>query len=361
MLAMNLSATAACDDSKYRSEVVTYKFREEFVSRYGDTRCLYYTHPFGSLVCRIRMRGTLYYPLAADYAHPGNKPAPTFPALLVNHGSEETFEADNKFCEIAEYFVPKGYIVFVPFRRGQGDPDEGEGNMSTGVYVEDLLDDWQNGTGNYVHTTNCTNRSCYKAQLLKEQADEEIADFAVSWLKLRNDVKKDADDPQNRQIAIVGISYGGAVTVFANRHNIGQKAAVAFSPGAQQWDPNVNCVSGDPNCGTDFQRELISAAGSADKPAYYLQARWDYDTRATIDLAYAHAYQSADPQHSRGWNAAIFPYINPCVTDEDPTDDIPPQPRPCTDDDYQSIHAGFFKDANEWGPTVIDFLKRYLK
>lgn len=349
-LAMSIPALAACDDTKYRSKVITYFESDTLVPGYGDTRCYYYTGPQGGLRCKIRLRGTLYYPLASAYNHPDGEPAPDFPALLVNHGSEKTFEADTKFCEQAEYFVPKGYIVFAPFRRGQGDPDAGEGNMSTGVYVEDLLNDWINGTNNYVHNTSCTNRSCYKAQLLKEQADEEEAD-AVNYLKQRNDVKTDPGQPNDHRIAIMGISYGGAVTVFANRQSLGQKAAVAFSPGAQQWDRSVNCFPGDPICGTDFQRSLISAAGFADRPAYYLQAKWDYDTRATIDLAYAHAYGSADPLHSRGWMAAIFPYKNPCVTESG-------EARPCTDSDYQSIHAGFFRDVEVWGPSVTDFLKR---
>lgn len=340
---------AACDDTKYRTKIVTYKELDEQVSGYGDTRCRYYIGPQGGLRCKIRLRGTLYYPLASAYNHPAGEPAPDFPAILVNHGSEEEFEASTKFCDLATYFVPKGYIVFAPFRRGQGDPDVGEGNMSTGVYVEDLLDDWSNGTNNYVHNTTCTNRSCYKAQLLKEQADEEEVQ-AMDWLKLRDDVKTDPGQPNDHRIALMGISYGGAVTVFANRHSIGQKAAVAFSPGAQQWDLNVNCGPNQTNCGTDFQQSMISAARFADKPAYYLQARWDYDTRATIDLAYAHAYGSADPQHSRGWNAAIFPYQYPCATSD---------PRSCTDDDYQSIHAGFFRDVAVWGPTVRNFLRRY--
>jgi dienelactone hydrolase len=250
-LGAGLPVLAACDDTKYRTQIVTYKELDEQVQGYGDTRCRYYTGPRGGLRCKIRLRGTLYYPLASAYDHPVGQPAPDFPAILINHGSEQTFEADNKFCDHAEYFVPKGYIVFVPFRRGHGDDDQGEGNMSTGVYIEDLLDDFVNGTNNYVHNTNCTNRSCYKAELLKEQADEEIAQ-AMDWLERRNDVKTDPGEPRDYRIAIMGISYGGAVTVFANRHDLGQKAAVAFSPGAQQWDPSVNCIPGDPNCGTRF-------------------------------------------------------------------------------------------------------------
>jgi hypothetical protein len=167
----------------------------------------------------------------------------------------------------------------------------------------------------------------------------------MEYLKTRPDVKRDADNPQQYHVGIMGISYGGAVTVFANRRDFGQKAAVAFSPGAQQWAPEI-CAPNDPACGTEFQREIISAAGNAKNPAFYLQAKWDYDTRATIDLAYAHSYGSNDPKHSRGYMAAIYPYLNPCPG------------RPCTDDDYQSIHAGFFGATDVWGNAVLDFLRR---
>ncbi len=350
-LATAIPALAACtpaEEDDVRSRIVTYYESDNLVSGYGDTRCFYYAGPQGGLRCKIRLRGTLYYPPACAYDHRAGEPVPDFPALLVNHGSEPTFEANTKFSGLAADFVPRGYIVFVPFRRGQGDPDEGERNLSSGVYVEDLLNDWANGTNNYVHNTSCTNRSCYKAQLLKEQADEEIA-AAMDWLKNRDDVKTDPGEPQNHRIAIMGISYGGAVTVFANRLSLGQKAAVAFSPGAQQWDRTANCLPGDPNCGTDFQRSIISAAGFANHPAYYLQAKWDYDTRATIDLAYAHAYGSADPLHSRGWMAAIFPYKYPCDDDGIPA---------CSDEEFQSVHGGFFGDVDKWGPSVRDFLKR---
>ena len=212
-----------------------------------------------------------------------------------------------------------------------------------------MLDDWGSNSPDYFHDTQCNDRSCYKSQLLKEQADEDI-DAAFIYLKARNDVKTSNSDATDFHIGVMGISYGGAVTVFTNRRDHGQKAVVPFSPGAQQF-ADETCAPNDASCGTAFQKDLVSAASNAKKAAYYLQAKWDYDTRATIDLAYAHAYGSNDPKHSRAWNAAIFLYKDPCVRADGTS-------RPCTDDDYQSIHAGFFKDVEKWGPTVLDFLKR---
>jgi len=275
--------------------------------------------------------------------------------IVVNHGSEEEFEANDKFCDVANYFAPKDYIIFAPFRRGQGDEDaplpndpNAVSDKSTGVYVEDMLDDYIGGPRIMAHNTTCTSRSCYKAELLKKQAEEEMT-AAMNYLRSRTDVMFDVE-PRSGEITYrigwMGISYGGAVTVLANRLSLGQRAVVPFSPGAQQWDPAVNCIPGDATCGTPMQKELIAAASSAKTPAFYIQAKWDYDTRSTIDLAYAHSYGSNDPKHSRSYQAAIYPYINPCPN------------APCTDDDFQSIHSGFFRDINVWGASVHDFLKR---
>lgn len=361
-LAISTPARAACgvgDPAQYRRLLVTYyEDRSSTTTPFDSRRTL--VHNFdGSEYYRTRLRGIVYYPCAAVYEKTSR-----FPAIIVNHGSEEEFEPSDKLWMIASYFVPQGYIVFVPFRRGHGDPNPPFPNnptqisdKSTGIHVQDMIDDWTSGSPNYFHDTQCSDSSCYKAQLLKEQADEEIA-AAIEYLKGRGDVKQDPVDPNNPNVpaqyrlGIMGISYGGAVTVFANRNSMGQRAAVAFSPGAQQWASEY-CVIPfsplSPICGTEFQRALIFAAGDADKPAYYLQGQWDYDTRATIDLAYAHAYLSPELQHHRGYMASIFPYRYPCDDDGNPN---------CSDEEFQSIHGGFFGDTAVWGPSVSNFLRR---
>ena len=51
-----------------------------------------------------------------------------FPALLWNHGSEKL---PGSVDSVAPYFVNKGYVFFVPHRRGQG--------RSPGPYIMDEL------------------------------------------------------------------------------------------------------------------------------------------------------------------------------------------------------------------------------
>src|SRR3954471_20028898 len=43
-----------------------------------------------------------------------------FPALIWNHGSEQHPDAGAQFDSVAAIFVPAGYVVFAPVRRGHG-------------------------------------------------------------------------------------------------------------------------------------------------------------------------------------------------------------------------------------------------
>jgi pimeloyl-ACP methyl ester carboxylesterase len=292
--------------------------------------------------CTVRLWGALHRP----------RPNPDllfekFPTLIFNHGSENPFKAFGKYCKVAQFFVPKGYVVFVPFRRGQGDPDSSEGNrVSSGKYIEDVLNDFVNNPSH--HNTTCTTKACYKAQLLKLEADEEV-DLAAHYLTVTADlVTQEADG--DYKLAVGGNSYGGAVTVFFNRKNHGQKAVMAFAPAAQNWG-NVDFEAAAAGWDLSLDRTtllgtLLNAAKNAKQPAFYLQAKWDFDTRATIDLAYAHAYGSSDPTHGNRFMASIFTYQQ-----------FPPlkngQP------DYQSAHGGFSEATEEWGRSVRAFLIQY--
>ncbi|HZM86919.1 MAG TPA: hypothetical protein VFF31_10375 [Blastocatellia bacterium] len=322
-----------------------------------DSRCSRYFKN-GQLVCRIRLRGVLYYPKPTP-GQPIPPVAPKFPAILVNHGSGANFEAFRKDCEIANYFVPKGYIVFVPFRRGYGDndppypyePDDPNhpnniSDKSTGIYMEDFVTDFLKANPIYIHQTTCPagDAGCYRAQLFEQEARTEIADYALNYLKNRSDVKKDADG--SPVVAIMGNSYGGAVTVLANEISTAHRAAIGFSVASQQWEA-ADCPPNNQACGKAVQRRLLTAAGNAQKPAFYLQAKWDYDTRPTIDLAYAHAYGGDDHKHGQRFMASIFPFTNPCPDGN------------CTREHYQSVHTGFFDDTHRWGPYVLEFIREY--
>lgn len=317
LAAVPVLAGAQCPGASFRTTVVTY-YEATLPGNVNDSRCAY-TNFGGTKTCHIRLRGVLHYPY---YVNEPGKPPHKFPAIVYNHGSEETFEATTKGCSIAEYFVPKGYVMFWPFRRGQGDANNLD-NKSTGRYIEDEVAYCQGDP-------TCAS----KVAVFEKQTREDVIG-GFNWLKNRPDVNADA-------MAIMGVSYGGRVTVFANDSslypNLGHKAVVAFSPAAESWESASNA--------TPIQTALLQAAANAKEPAFYLQAKWDYDTRPTIDLAYAHAYGGGDDKHGNRFMAAIYEYSKPGLVPN--TDEL----------DYQSVHAGFAKDPSRWGPAVLDFLKR---
>src|SRR6266571_975970 len=55
-----------------------------------------------------------------------------FPAIVWNHGSEKNPGGGPQFDGVAHVFVPHGYVVFAPIRRGH--------QMSEGSYITDQID-----------------------------------------------------------------------------------------------------------------------------------------------------------------------------------------------------------------------------
>src|SRR5258708_4481092 len=55
-----------------------------------------------------------------------------FPGIIWNHGSEQNPGTGPEFDAIADIFVPAGYVVFAPMRRGHGD--------SQGPYIGDQIE-----------------------------------------------------------------------------------------------------------------------------------------------------------------------------------------------------------------------------
>src|SRR5690242_6705065 len=64
------------------------------------------------------------------YLYKPDGPGP-FPTLIWNHGSEPDPGGGPQFDSVAAIFVPAGYAVLAPVRRGQGD--------SQGEYIQDAL------------------------------------------------------------------------------------------------------------------------------------------------------------------------------------------------------------------------------
>jgi pimeloyl-ACP methyl ester carboxylesterase len=323
-------------------QVVTYYSEPDKPFTSTDPRCSLWRLPSGTVVCRVRLRGVLYMPqnLQVDAR---------LPAIIYNHGSEHSFDADDKACGIADYFVARNFAFFVPFRRGQGeiatgcfdDPAE-ECVKADPVRASTLSEGCELGkkesSGMYVSQALKEDPSRGLIEVLDEQTADVIE--AVKYMRARPDIAYN-------EIVLMGSSYGGIMTVLTNAKGgadlgsgIGVRAAVAFSPGGISWS------SDDGDANTDVQEGLMAAAALAKTSTYFLQGQWDFDTRASIELAYVQAGSGAN-MHSPPFALQIFETKYP---DDDPCN--PGQKK------WHDVHVGFARATTKWGPSVIDFLAR---
>jgi dienelactone hydrolase len=138
-----------------------------------------------------------------------------FPALIWNHGSEQYPDQAAQFPGIASVFVPAGYVVFAPVRRGQGE--------SQGVYILDSTKQEQDTNG-----PGAASKLLVKL-METEQLDDQLA--GLDYLKSLPYVDVD-------HLGVIGCSYGGIQTLLAAERGAGFKAAVAISPAAESWKGN---------------------------------------------------------------------------------------------------------------------------
>jgi len=149
-----------------------------------------------------------------------------FPALVWNHGSERSPGTMRQFDAVAAIFVPAGYVVFAPMRRGHGD--------SEGPYI-----------------MSHASASLAVRLLEGEHLDDQLAGQA--YMKRLGYV-----DPQ--RLVVAGCSFGGIQTLLAAERGAGYCAAVAISPGAQSWNNNA-----------PLRERLVAAVRKATIPVFLIR------------------------------------------------------------------------------------------
>jgi dienelactone hydrolase len=170
-----------------------------------------------------------------------------FPALLWNHGSERR---PGWLPELAPIFLSKGYILFIPHRRGHG--------RSPGEYVMDQLA--RAGQSGGLHA-----RDRKLVELMEEHLEDQVA--ALTYLKSLPEV-----DPQ--RIAVAGCSFGGIQTILMAEQGLGLRASIDFAGAAQTWKD-----------APALQDRLIKAVRHAQMPVLFIQAENDYDLAPSRTLA----------------------------------------------------------------------------
>jgi carboxymethylenebutenolidase len=138
-----------------------------------------------------------------------DKPGP-FPGLIWNHGSERDPASAPQFDAVAAVFVPAGYVVFAPVRRGH--------TGSEGRYIQYELE-----------LAGSARNRVQVQELEGGQLDDQLAGLA--YLKSLPYVDKG-------RLAVAGCSYGGIQTLLGAERGAGYRAAVAISPAAQSWNSN---------------------------------------------------------------------------------------------------------------------------
>lgn len=165
---------------------------------------------------------------------PGHGP---FPLLIWNHGSEPDPGGGPQFDSVAAIFVPAGYVVFAPVRRGQSD--------SEGRYIQDEIA-LARATGGMDEAQRTMVRLHET-----EQLDDQLAGQAFA---------KRLPGVDSTRMVVAGCSYGGIQTLLAAERGAGYKAAMAISPAALSWD-------GHPI----LQERLVRAVAKIDIPFFLIQ------------------------------------------------------------------------------------------
>jgi dienelactone hydrolase len=138
-----------------------------------------------------------------------------FPTVIWNHGSEKNPAGGRQFDAVAEVFVPHGYAVVAPVRRGH--------TGSEGTYIADATE-----------ALRQTGDASWKAGVVRlletEQLDDQLAGLAYA---------KTLPFVDATRLVVAGCSYGGIQSILAAERGAGLRAALPISPAAQSWNGNA--------------------------------------------------------------------------------------------------------------------------
>lgn len=190
----------------------------------------------------LKLQAMLYKP-----AGPG-----PFPALLYNHGSARGNLSAQAASTIGPYFVKRGWVFFMPWRRGQGE------NEHDAPYIMNVV----------AATEAKSGREAAEKKLVElmttEQLNDQLAAFA--WLKKQNFIAE-------KRVATMGNSFGGIQSILGAEKGT-YCAAISASGAAQSWATAPHL------------REVLQASvKKAKAPIFFLQAENDYDLNPQRVLA----------------------------------------------------------------------------
>lgn len=220
--------------------LISFLFALQAVSQSPAAKAEVVSFPSG----KLRLYGTLYKPA-------GRGP---FPAVVYNHGSAPGMLPKEAFDALGPMFVKRGWVLFGPYRRGQGL------SAAAGPYIEDQIHAaYKKGGFSAADAT--------AARLLEtDHLNDQLA--ALAWLRKQSFV-----EPQ--RIAVAGTSFGGIETVLGAEKGP-YCAAVDFAGAAMSWRraPRIRSL-------------MIHAVENSRVPIFFIQAENDFDLSPTRVLSEA--------------------------------------------------------------------------
>lgn len=315
----------------------------------------------------VKLRGTIHFKFSGRENYIRNRPV-----LIYNHGHEQKRE---EVCNLIKVFTDNKYVVFMPLRRGHylevdgvdGFTPDGGDIRSTGIYIDNYVilcgrtqAEAEDSTRPllYINSGFCRpdqplgsehRDSGVEMRYLNSQhidIRDQIAYIKSLAAYSTEPVKGKLADAKN--IVVLGHSYGGALTVFANAFDYGQSVAVDVSGAELSWCPEDMNFCDEPY----WRYDLLRAIPDQKRPIFFLQPKNGLDLNPTKELF----GRAIDFQfRSRG---EIFPPA-PC-SGRDDDEKLPP----CSGDtpDARQVHGTFISHLSQiqrWGPAVIEFAKRY--
>lgn len=232
-----------------------------------------------------------------------------FPGILLDHGAGRTHEDlerlgpyEQNAEKLGPVFARHGYVFLYLFRRGVGL------SADQGASAVDLMNSESEAHGQGA-------RNALQLQLLENR---EMAD-AQSGLKfLRALPYVDA-----RDVAVVGHSFGGSLTVLLAEREANLRAVVVFSAAGYSFDRSP-----------ELRARLLAAMDHVTAPVFFIHAENDYSLSSGKVLD-ARCEQLGKPHRLK-----IYPSIGHTV-----------------DDGHDFLYLG----VNIWEPDVFAFLDENMR